>query len=255
MKIGETILKLREAKQMSQEEFAQCYHVTRQTISNWEKEKNYPDLQTLVQISDESGVSLDSMLKDNFSMVQEIDKKVRHLKWFKIGTAIVLVLVFFLASYIGIHKGQQNRLIQTYKSKLEEIGFEKEGDNYSLTDSDFKYEVYMFGRPEIWKANQKMSEREKFIVAILMENDTDLEGNLDITIRKTKDFTTLYLSKRNTMANDNSPQIHEYSLDENGQIKYQEKMDVADSEIYDQFKEKIAGGVKKLNEMYSELYE
>lgn len=39
MKIGETILKLREAKQMSQEEFAQHYHVTRQTISNWEKEK------------------------------------------------------------------------------------------------------------------------------------------------------------------------------------------------------------------------
>ena len=48
MKIGETILKLREEKKMSQEEFAQYYHVTRQTISNWEKEKNYPDLQTLV---------------------------------------------------------------------------------------------------------------------------------------------------------------------------------------------------------------
>ena len=55
MKIGETILKLREEKKMSQEEFAQYYHVTRQTISNWEKEKNYPDLQTLVKISDESG--------------------------------------------------------------------------------------------------------------------------------------------------------------------------------------------------------
>lgn len=54
MKIGETILKLREEKKMSQEEFAQYYHVTRQTISNWEKEKNYPDLQTLVKISDES---------------------------------------------------------------------------------------------------------------------------------------------------------------------------------------------------------
>ena len=49
MKIGETILKLREEKKMSQEEFAQYYHVTRQTISNWEKEKNYPDLQTLVK--------------------------------------------------------------------------------------------------------------------------------------------------------------------------------------------------------------
>ena len=46
MKIGETILKLREEKKMSQEEFAQYYLVTRQTISNWDKEKNYPDLQT-----------------------------------------------------------------------------------------------------------------------------------------------------------------------------------------------------------------
>lgn len=255
MKIGETILKLREAKQMSQEEFAQHYHVTRQTISNWEKEKNYPDLQTLVQISDESGISLDSMIKDNFSMVQEIDKKVRHLKWFKIGTIIVLVIVFFIASYIGIQKGQQNRIIQTYKSNLEEIGFEKEGDNYCLTDSDFKYEVYMFDRPDIWKLNQKMSEREKFIVATLIKKDTDLKDNLDITIRKTKGFITLSFSKRNYVANDNSPQIAEYSLDKNGQIKHKEKMDTADSEIYDQLKEQIASGVKKLNEMYSDLYE
>lgn len=255
MKIGETILKLREAKQMSQEEFAQYYHVTRQTISNWEKEKNYPDLQTLVQISDESGISLDSMIKDNFSMVQEIDKKVRHLKWFKIGTAIVLGIAFLIASYIGIQKEQQNHLIQTYKSNLEEIGFEKEGDNYCLTDSDFKYEVYMFDRPDIWKTNQKMSEREKFIVATLIENDTDLKDNLDITIRKTKGFTTLSLSKRNYMANNNSPQINEYSLDKNGQIKHKEKMDAADSEIYDQLKDKITSGVKKLNKMYSDLYE
>lgn len=57
-------------------------------------------------------------------MVQEIDKKVRQLKWFKMGTAIVLVIVFFISSYIGIQKEQQNRLIQTYKSNLEEIGFE-----------------------------------------------------------------------------------------------------------------------------------
>lgn len=64
------------------------------------------------------------MLKDIFSMVQEIDKKVRHLKWFKMGTAIVLVIVFFISSYIGIQKEQQNCLIQTYKSNLEEIGFE-----------------------------------------------------------------------------------------------------------------------------------
>lgn len=58
----------------------------------------------------------------------------------------------------------------------------------------------MFDRSDIWKTNQKMSEREKFIVATLIENDTDLKDNLDITIRKTKSFTTLSFSKRNYMA-------------------------------------------------------
>ena len=87
------------------------------------------------------------------------------------------------------------------------------------------------------------------IVSTLIENDIDLRDNLDITIRKTKNFTTLLLSKRNYIANDNSLQINEYSLDKNGQIKHQEKMDIADSEIYDQLKDKIASGVKKLNEV------
>lgn len=255
MKIGETILKLREAKKMSQEEFAQHYHVTRQTISNWEKEKNYPDLQTLVQISNESGISLDSMLKDNFSLVQEIDKKVRHLKIFKIGTTIVLAIVLLISSYIGIQKGRQNHLIRTYKDTLEEMGFEKEGNNYYLTDSDFKYEVYMFDRPDIWELNQKMSDSEKFIIATLLEKNPGLKDNLDVTIRKTNDFITLYLSKGNHTINDTSPQIREYSLDKNGQIKHKEKMDTVDYEIYDQLKDEIANGVKKLNEMYSNLYE
>ncbi len=112
----------------------------------------------------------------------------------------------------------------------------------------------MFDRPDIWKLNQKMSEREKFIVATLIEKDNNLKDNLEVTIRKTKDFITLSLSKRNYMANDTSPQINEYSLDKNGQIKHQEEMDAADSEIYDQLKDNIASGVKKLNEMYSDLY-
>ena len=73
---------------MSQEEFTQYYHVTRQTISNWEKEKNYPDLQTLVKISDESGVRWILCLRITSLWYKEIDKKVRHLKIFKIGTIV-----------------------------------------------------------------------------------------------------------------------------------------------------------------------
>ena len=47
------------------------------------------------------------MLKDNFSMVQEIDKKVRHLKIFKIGTIVVLAIVILVSAYIGIQNGKK----------------------------------------------------------------------------------------------------------------------------------------------------
>ena len=39
MSIGKTILNVRKEKGMSQEEFGELFHVTRQTVSNWENEK------------------------------------------------------------------------------------------------------------------------------------------------------------------------------------------------------------------------
>ena len=38
MKLGQTIISIRKERNMTQEEFAQIFHVTRQTVSNWEKE-------------------------------------------------------------------------------------------------------------------------------------------------------------------------------------------------------------------------
>ena len=61
MKLGQTIISIRKERKMTQEEFARIFHVTRQTVSNWENEKSYPDLETLVRISEEFQVSLDAM--------------------------------------------------------------------------------------------------------------------------------------------------------------------------------------------------
>ena len=52
MSIGKTILNVRKEKGMSQEEFGELFHVTRQTVSNWENEKNYPDLKNVVTKGD-----------------------------------------------------------------------------------------------------------------------------------------------------------------------------------------------------------
>ena len=75
MNIGNQILTIRKEKQLTQEEFGRLFHVTRQTVSNWENGKSYPELQILVSISDQFDISLDTLLKEDLKMVQSIDKE------------------------------------------------------------------------------------------------------------------------------------------------------------------------------------
>lgn len=80
MSIGNQIMSIRRERQLTQEQFGSLFHVTRQTVSNWENGKSYPDLQLLVAISDQFGISLDTLLKEDTKMVKAIDRE-RGLEW------------------------------------------------------------------------------------------------------------------------------------------------------------------------------
>ncbi len=80
MNIGGTISVLRKEHGMTQKEFGEMFHVTRQTVSNWENEKSYPDLHTLVEISNRFGISLDTLLKEDQLLVEKIDKERNYGK-------------------------------------------------------------------------------------------------------------------------------------------------------------------------------
>ena len=41
MNIGAKIIEIRKKRNMTQEDFAKIFHVTRQTVSNWENQKSY----------------------------------------------------------------------------------------------------------------------------------------------------------------------------------------------------------------------
>ncbi len=75
MNIGNQISEIRKNQQLTQEQFGELFHVTRQTVSNWENEKSYPDLQLLIEISNMFGISLDQLLKEDAKMVRAIDKE------------------------------------------------------------------------------------------------------------------------------------------------------------------------------------
>lgn len=77
MELGRRITELRKANNLTQEALAGRCSVTRQTISNWENGKSYPDLEMLVFISDSFDISLDALVKGDGKMVQEITKEQR----------------------------------------------------------------------------------------------------------------------------------------------------------------------------------
>ena len=49
MNIGTQILKIRKEKALTQEEFGKIFHVTRQTVSNWENEKRFTIMEKQIR--------------------------------------------------------------------------------------------------------------------------------------------------------------------------------------------------------------
>ena len=61
--IGSRIAEKRKALGMTQIEFAEKMHVTRQTVSRWETDMAMPDIDKIGEIADILGVSCDYLLK------------------------------------------------------------------------------------------------------------------------------------------------------------------------------------------------
>ena len=75
MEIGAQIKKYRDAQGLSQEALAEKIFVTRQTVSNWETGKSYPDVHSLMLLGGVFNVSLDQLVKGDIEiMKKEIDK-------------------------------------------------------------------------------------------------------------------------------------------------------------------------------------
>ncbi len=78
MELGNQIKKYRDELAISQEKLAEKIYVSRQSISNWENGKNYPDINSLIRLSEIFRVSLDILIKgDVEKMKREISGKDR----------------------------------------------------------------------------------------------------------------------------------------------------------------------------------
>ena len=73
VEIGSKIKKSRIDAKLTQEQAAEALGISRQTISNCENEKSYPDIVSVLKMSDLYGVSLDYLLKGDSPMKNYLD--------------------------------------------------------------------------------------------------------------------------------------------------------------------------------------
>ncbi|MDE7213213.1 MAG: helix-turn-helix domain-containing protein, partial [Anaeroplasmataceae bacterium] len=80
MNVGEKLKAARVRQGLTQDELAEKLHITRQTISNWENSKSYPDILQIVELSNLYGLSLDELLKDDEEMIKHLEKSTNVVK-------------------------------------------------------------------------------------------------------------------------------------------------------------------------------
>lgn len=141
MNLGKRIANIRKENKMSQDDFAEIFNVTRQTISSWENSKSYPDIETLVKISDKFNISLDILLKGDNKMIKSIDKRIKNSSIYKkilitISVIIVVIALIFVGYTIN-YNITKNRLETNFNKALKENNFQKNDEGYySLKFSD-----------------------------------------------------------------------------------------------------------------------
>lgn len=108
MKLGKQIRKLRMMHSMSQDELAVKMFVSRQTVSNWETDKSYPDIHSLLLLSRLFSVSIDELIKEDIDEIKAAvdQKEIRKFRWLSYIYAVLLFLAVFslapLVHYLSV---------------------------------------------------------------------------------------------------------------------------------------------------------
>ena len=93
MELGKQIKKHRQEVQLSQEELADRVYVSRQTISNWENDKSYPDVNSLVLLSEIFQISLDNLIKGDIEVMKDVIQKEEIEKMNRYGKSYTIMLI------------------------------------------------------------------------------------------------------------------------------------------------------------------
>lgn len=93
MNISSQIRNHRKLGGLSQDELAEKIFVSRQTISNWETGKSYPDIHNLLLLSSLFKISIDELVKGDVEIMKE---KIQGTELQRLGQQMILYFILML---------------------------------------------------------------------------------------------------------------------------------------------------------------
>ena len=174
MQLGQRIKDLRNLNKMSQEELADRVYVSRQTISSRENDKSYPDIHSLLMLSEIFKVSLDELVKGDIEIMKEkinqeaIGKFKKDNLIYGVLLTVCMLLIVPMNKYMGIIGDiiwlSVFGITMYYAIRIER--FKKENDIYTYK------EIIAFQNGEklddIAKAKEKKKRRSQIIIFALI---------------------------------------------------------------------------------------
>lgn len=104
MTFGEKIKTEREKRGWSQDQFAERILVSRQSVSKWETNKNYPSIEILMDISDLFKITIDELLRSDENLKSKViaDSKKSYKPNLKneLLTALGIIVAIIFVSYL-----------------------------------------------------------------------------------------------------------------------------------------------------------
>lgn len=102
MELGKQIKMHRQELHLSQEELANRIYVSRQTVSNWENDKSYPDVNSLVLLSEIFQISLDNLIKGDIEVMKDVIQKEEIEKMNRYGKTYAIMLIATAVSAVPL---------------------------------------------------------------------------------------------------------------------------------------------------------
>ena len=110
MEIGKKLKDARMKSGFTQEAVAEKINMSRQTISNWENEKSYPDIISVSELSSLYSISLDDLLKGDERMMEHLEESTNVVKSNQklIGAIILNIITVILLITLSMFLPDKN---------------------------------------------------------------------------------------------------------------------------------------------------